>query len=128
MLGFTSLLLPQVFFSSKPVTVLIHNPTLSFPYFPLKFRTPNTPRTPSSFTLFAQNGESDSNNRESSKESVTEKLNGSVNGGEGGGSDDSKRDPRPLFNLRWSDLLYPDADNFLAVGLAGLFTWASVQV
>lgn len=59
---------------------------------------------------------------------MTEKLNGSVNGGEGGGSDDSKRDPRPLFNLRWSDLLYPDADNFLAVGLAGLFTWASVQV
>lgn len=32
------------------------------------------------------------------------------------------------FELRWRDLLNPDPENIVAVGLAGLLTWASVQV
>ncbi|XP_010912236.1 uncharacterized protein [Elaeis guineensis] len=46
--------------------------------------------------------------------------------GEGGA--DLKRDRRPAFNLRWRDLLYPDPENMVAIGLTGLVTWASVQV
>ncbi|KAF3784156.1 hypothetical protein EJ110_NYTH30930 [Nymphaea thermarum] len=35
---------------------------------------------------------------------------------------------RPAFLFRWADLLNPDPQNILAVGLTGLLTWASVQV
>ncbi|KAG1369655.1 hypothetical protein COCNU_15G000210 [Cocos nucifera] len=41
---------------------------------------------------------------------------------------DPKRDGRPAFNLRWRNLLYPDPENMVAIGLTGLLTWASVQV
>ncbi|CAM9003817.1 unnamed protein product [Rhodiola kirilowii] len=41
---------------------------------------------------------------------------------------DGGGDRRPLFDIKWADLLNPDADNVLAVGLTGLLTWASVQV
>ncbi|KAL9675821.1 hypothetical protein QQ045_004028 [Rhodiola kirilowii] len=40
---------------------------------------------------------------------------------------DGGGDRRPLFDIKWADLLNPDADNVLAVGLTGLLTWASVQ-
>ncbi|XP_010940469.2 uncharacterized protein [Elaeis guineensis] len=46
--------------------------------------------------------------------------------GDDGG--DLKRDRLPAFNLRWRDLLYPDPENIVAIGLTGLLTWASVQV
>ncbi|XP_008775193.1 uncharacterized protein LOC103695603 [Phoenix dactylifera] len=46
--------------------------------------------------------------------------------GDGGG--DLKRDRRPAFNVRWRDLLYPDPENMVAIGLTGLLTWAGVQV
>ncbi|XP_020574173.1 uncharacterized protein LOC110038029 [Phalaenopsis equestris] len=39
-----------------------------------------------------------------------------------------KRDRLPAFNLRWWDLLNPDPENILSVGLTGLLIWASVQV
>uniref|UniRef100_A0A7N0ULK9 Transmembrane protein n=1 Tax=Kalanchoe fedtschenkoi TaxID=63787 RepID=A0A7N0ULK9_KALFE len=44
--------------------------------------------------------------------------------------DDSDGPPPRLLGLdfKWADLLNPDADNVLAVGLTGLLTWASVQV
>lgn len=37
---------------------------------------------------------------------------------------DLKRDGR----LKWRDLLDPDPENILSIGLTGLLTWASVQV
>ncbi|KAL1190360.1 hypothetical protein V5N11_016743 [Cardamine amara subsp. amara] len=41
---------------------------------------------------------------------------------------DSKKDQFPGFSFKWGDLLSPDKDNFVAVGLAGVLTWASLQV
>ncbi|XP_058088537.1 uncharacterized protein LOC131235390 isoform X4 [Magnolia sinica] len=48
--------------------------------------------------------------------------------GSGNGRDDMKRNGRPIFSLKWQDLLDPDPENILAVGLTGLLTWASVQM
>ncbi|KAJ0973449.1 hypothetical protein J5N97_021408 [Dioscorea zingiberensis] len=49
--------------------------------------------------------------------------------GEDGGEDLKKGEQqRPVFKLRWRDLLDPDPDNILAVGLTGVLAWASVQV
>lgn len=42
--------------------------------------------------------------------------------------DDPKKDGFPGFSFRLGDLLKPDQDNFAAVGLAGVLTWASLQV
>nr|VDD47718.1 unnamed protein product [Brassica oleracea] len=69
-------------------------------------------KSPLKLTTYAQNG---GGNKESS----------------GGGNrpvsndDDPKKDG---FSFRLGDLLKPDQDNFAAVGLAGLLTWASLQV
>ncbi|ERN13165.1 hypothetical protein AMTR_s00040p00204380 [Amborella trichopoda] len=52
-----------------------------------------------------------------------EKRNGDENGGKR-----LKGDEGPRFQLRWRELLDPDPQNILAVGLTGLLTWASVQV
>ncbi|XP_020111014.1 uncharacterized protein LOC109726003 isoform X1 [Ananas comosus] len=60
-------------------------------------------------------------------------------GGNAGGGDQLKGDRRgepppppppqqQQFELRWRDLLNPDPENIVAVGLAGLLTWASVQI
>ena len=43
--------------------------------------------------------------------------------------DEEKKDERPRFNLKWSELLFdPDPNNVVAVGLTGVLAWASVQV
>ncbi|XP_072957368.1 uncharacterized protein [Typha angustifolia] len=41
---------------------------------------------------------------------------------------DLKEDQKTPFEFRWRDLLNPDPENLVAVGLTGLLTWASVQV
>ncbi|KAK8945751.1 hypothetical protein KSP40_PGU014327 [Platanthera guangdongensis] len=46
----------------------------------------------------------------------------------GGGPSEMRRARQTAFNFRWRDLLNPDPENILAVGLTGLLTWASVQV
>ncbi|KAL5717130.1 hypothetical protein ACHQM5_010198 [Ranunculus cassubicifolius] len=51
--------------------------------------------------------------------------NDSVDGFNG---EDLKKDQRPILSFSWRDLLNPDPENILAVGLTGLLTWASVQV
>ncbi|XP_010431990.1 PREDICTED: uncharacterized protein LOC104716301 [Camelina sativa] len=44
-------------------------------------------------------------------------------------SDDStKKDQFGGFSFKWRELLNPDQDNFVAVALAGVLTWASLQV
>ncbi|AEE87161.1 hypothetical protein AtNW77_Chr4g0320121 [Arabidopsis thaliana] len=40
----------------------------------------------------------------------------------------SKKDQFAGFSFKWGELLNPDQDNFVAVGLAGVLTWASLQV
>lgn len=47
---------------------------------------------------------------------------------ENGGGEDLKKDKGPILNVKWRDLLDPDPENILAVGLSGVLTWASVQV
>ncbi|XVE99083.1 hypothetical protein REPUB_Repub03eG0166000 [Reevesia pubescens] len=71
------------------------------------------PKYPSRFIIFAKNGNNADLNKEApNKEKAEEK-------GNDGGS---------MFNFRLGDLLDPDPDNIIAVGLTGLLTWASVQV
>ena len=88
------------------------------------------PKYPSRFILFAQNGNNDDLTKEPNKKPEEEEKtkgqpNGSINGNDGG---NSKNDRRSMFNFRLGDLLDPDPDNIVAVGLTGLLTWASVQV
>ncbi|KAI3427726.1 uncharacterized protein J3R85_009299 [Psidium guajava] len=83
----------------------------------------STHGNPSRFAVSADNGDGGVRNQE--PRSVERREDG-VGGGDGDG--DSKSDMRPLFNLRLGDLLDPDPDNILAVGLTGLLAWASVQV
>jgi hypothetical protein len=47
---------------------------------------------------------------------------------ESDGGDDPGNDQIPIFSIRWGDLLDPDPDNLLAIGLTGVLAWASVQV
>lgn len=47
---------------------------------------------------------------------------------ENGGGEDLKKDKGPILNVKWRDLLDPDPENILAIGLSGVLTWASVQV
>ncbi|KFK30564.1 hypothetical protein AALP_AA7G278100 [Arabis alpina] len=65
---------------------------------------------------YAQNG--DNNNKDSTKPV-------SNNDGDGDGL---KKDGFGGFSFKWGELLNPDPDNFVAVGLAGVLTWASLQV
>ncbi|GLT50923.1 hypothetical protein SLA2020_243780 [Shorea laevis] len=102
----------------RPTYLLPHNS--SSPFIKTQFRIL---RSPSRFALFAQNGNNDDLTKESSEK---ERPNGFVNGD--GGNFDLKKDRQPAFNFRWGDLLDPDPDNILAVGLTGLLAWASAQV
>ncbi|XP_021296711.1 uncharacterized protein LOC110425953 [Herrania umbratica] len=81
---------------------------------------------PSRFVLFAQNGNKDDLTKEPNKEKGEENPKGQPNGSVNGG--DSKNERRSMFNFRLGDLLDPDPDNIVALGLTGLLTWASVQV
>ncbi|XP_010446570.1 PREDICTED: uncharacterized protein LOC104729333 [Camelina sativa] len=42
--------------------------------------------------------------------------------------DSTKKDQFGGFSFKWRELLNPDQDNFVAVALAGVLTWASLQV
>ncbi|KAK7355265.1 hypothetical protein VNO80_14516 [Phaseolus coccineus] len=41
---------------------------------------------------------------------------------------DSTDQRLPILSFNWRNLLDPDPDNILALGLTGILTWASVQV
>ncbi|XVE90845.1 hypothetical protein DITRI_Ditri20bG0108900 [Diplodiscus trichospermus] len=87
------------------------------------------PKTHSRLILFAQNGNNGDLPKEPNKkpeEEEEEKAKGLPNNGNDGG--DSRNDRRSMFNFRLGDLLDPDPDNIIAVGLTGLLTWASIQV
>ncbi|XP_019059415.1 PREDICTED: uncharacterized protein LOC104824894 [Tarenaya hassleriana] len=79
-------------------------------------------KSPTSFRLHAQNGGNDLGNGLGGKDEVRG-GNEPISNGNG-----SRKEGWLGFNLRWGDLLNPDPDNFVAIGLAGVLTWASVQV
>ncbi|GMI90401.1 hypothetical protein like AT4G40045 [Hibiscus trionum] len=115
MLGFVSCLHPQI-----PST----SPNLCFTFrysslFPKpQIHTPKYP-SPSRFILFAQTGNNNDDLTKQPNKKPEEK------GNDGG---DSRDDRRSIFNFRLGDLLDPDPENIVALGLTGLLTWASVQV
>ncbi|OMO95197.1 hypothetical protein CCACVL1_05501 [Corchorus capsularis] len=80
------------------------------------------PKHSSRFLLFAQNGNNELPKEKGKEEEKAkgqgQQPNGSING----------NDRRSMFNFRLGDLLDPDPDNIVAVGLTGLLTWASAQV
>ncbi|KAF8109616.1 hypothetical protein N665_0094s0082 [Sinapis alba] len=80
-------------------------------------------KSPLKLRTYAQNG--DGGNNDPAKESSSGGGNRPVSNDDG---DDPKKDRFPGFNFRLGELLNPDADNFAAVGLAGVLTWASLQV
>lgn len=115
MLGFTTAHFhPPIPFSirSNPPTT----PILSFkaaansiyPYF----------RVPRKLEVRAEKG----NGKEKGKEGEEEKRS------ENGGEEELRKDKGPILNVKWRDLLDPDPENILAIGLSGVLTWASVQV
>lgn len=82
------------------------------------------PRKPHPIPLFASSNNNNNNNEvkekgENSQQQQQQQSPSSSNGQE---------QKRPLFGFNWSNLLDPDPDNVLALGLTGLLTWASVQV
>ncbi|XWS56848.1 hypothetical protein CRYUN_Cryun09bG0120600 [Craigia yunnanensis] len=123
MLGLVSSLHPQ-FPSISPKLFFTYNNSSLFPKPQISI-----PKYPSRFILFAQYGNNDDLTKEPNKKPEEEKAkdqpNGSINGNDGG---NSRNDRRSMFNFRLGDLLDPDPDNIVAVGLTGLLTWASVQV
>ncbi|KAB1225327.1 hypothetical protein CJ030_MR1G015647 [Morella rubra] len=113
---------------AKPLPVSPHN-NVSFPTSLPKTQSQIPSRRPTSFlVLFAENGNGLLN--EDPKESDEEQQGQGIGsgGGGGGGGDDLGKDQRPIFNIRWGDLLDPDPDNLLAIALTGLLAWASAQV
>ncbi|XP_030526725.1 uncharacterized protein LOC115738277 [Rhodamnia argentea] len=120
---------PPILRIPSPSLATAHR-NLAFPSSIFKAAIP-TRGNPPRFAVSTDDGDGDVRNQ--GPGSVERREDGSDGGGGagGGGSDgdgDSKSDRRPLFNLRLRDLLDPDPDNILAVGLTGLLAWASVQV
>ncbi|WRX12618.1 hypothetical protein QQP08_005105 [Theobroma cacao] len=98
------------------------SPKLSFTYKDASlFPKPQVqvPKYPSRFALFAQNGNKDDltkepNKKQEGEENPKGQPNGSINGG------DSRNERRSMFNFRLGDLLDPDPDNIVALGLTGI--------
>lgn len=68
------------------------------------------------FRTYAQNGGNDESSGGGNRPVSSDDGNG------------SKKDQFAGFSFKWGELLNPDQDNFVAVGLAGVLTWASLQV
>jgi hypothetical protein len=121
MLGLTSISHPPLSLpirsTPRPFSASPHNP-LSFPSFLSKI-----PRKPTRFlVLFAGNNDGLSEDPKNKEEKKIEQE------AESDGGDDPGNDQIPIFSIRWGDLLDPDPDNLLAIGLTGVLAWASVQV
>ncbi|PKI63706.1 hypothetical protein CRG98_015896 [Punica granatum] len=110
-----------VFRISKPNLPLLQPRTNLHPVRTLNFRIRRNPRP--TFLGFAGNA----NNNGGREENLRKDPKGNT-GSNGAGDGDSKNGRRPIFNLKLGDLLDPDPDNVVAVGLTCVLTWASVQV
>lgn len=120
MIGFTTILntpivIPPI---SMPPSILLHN-NFTSRSLPSKTQIQSL-KTPKRFVIHATEKENGNG--------LSMDPNESPGGGGDGGGNDMKRDRRPILNVNWKDLLDPDPDNILAVGLTGLLTWASIQV
>lgn len=73
-------------------------------------------KSPLKFRTYAQNGGNDESSGGGNRPVSSDDGNG------------SKKDQFAGFSFKWGELLNPDQDNFVAVGLAGVLTWASLQV
>ncbi|GAV64380.1 hypothetical protein CFOL_v3_07898 [Cephalotus follicularis] len=134
MLGLKSLTYPPTSSLMKPISIPLHN-NLTVPTYLLKLKLqPLIPKTPSTkrILVLAQNNENDNhgNNSNLTKQPNKTENQGQPKNGFNGvrGDEDMKKDGRPIFNFKLGDLLDPDPDNILAVGLTGLLAWAGVQV
>lgn len=132
MLGLIAPLRPVIHFSISSTLRIVCIPPpsnhLTFASSILKTHI-QIPTKPKGFVVFAEskNGLSQ-DSKEKEKKEETGEIKG--NGSNGGDDDELGKDRRSIFSsIRWGDLLLdPDPDNIVAVGLAGLLTWASVQV
>ncbi|PIA43343.1 hypothetical protein AQUCO_01900012v1 [Aquilegia coerulea] len=114
MVGFVILLspIPSI---SKPLFTLFNN-SINTPSFFTKTPIQNF-KISRKFVVCAE-----VNNGTSSKDS--NETNNGINDQE----DFKKDQQKPVINFSWKDLLNPDPENLLAVGLTGVLTWASLQV
>ncbi|WJX11049.1 hypothetical protein P8452_01705 [Trifolium repens] len=111
-LGLTNLIPSSL---SIPSSHQYHHPQSSF-FNPL-------PRKP--LPLFVAAASNNNNNNNGVKESQQQPPS---SGSNSNGQEEQRRIFSSFFGLNWSNLLDPDPDNVIALGLTGLLTWASVQV
>jgi hypothetical protein len=115
MLGLTNLIPSSL---SIPSSHQYHHPQSSF-FSPL-------PRKPLPlFVAAAASNNNNNNNNNGVKESQQQPPS---SGSNSNGQEEQRRTFSSFFGLNWSNLLDPDPDNVIALGLTGLLTWASVQV
>lgn len=81
------------------------------------------PRKPHPIPLFASSNNNNNEVKEKGENSQQQQQQQ-----QSPSSSNGQEQKRPLFGFNWSNLLDPDPDNVLALGLTGLLTWASVQV
>ncbi|MCI15699.1 hypothetical protein A2U01_0036837 [Trifolium medium] len=113
MLGLTNLIPSSL---SIPSSHQYHHPQSSF----------FNPPPPKPLPLFVA-AASNNNNNNGVKESQQQPPPSS-SGSNSNGQEEQRKPSSSFFGLNWSNLLEPDPDNILALGLTGLLTWASVQV
>jgi hypothetical protein len=112
MLGLTNLIPSSL---SIPSSHQYYHPQSSF-FNPL-------PRKP--LPLFVAAASNNNSNNNGVKESQQQPPS---SGSNSNGQEEQRRPFSSFFGLNWSNLLDPDPDNVIALGLTGLLTWASVQV
>ncbi|WJX17481.1 hypothetical protein P8452_07394 [Trifolium repens] len=116
MLGLTNLIPSSL---SIPSSHQYHHPQSSF-------FSPLPPKPLPLFVAAAASNNNNNNNNNGVKESQQQQPSSS--GSNSNGQEEQRRPFSSFFGLNWSNLLDPDPDNVIALGLTGLLTWASVQV
>ncbi|KAK2400470.1 hypothetical protein QL285_050168 [Trifolium repens] len=117
MLGLTNLIPSSL---SIPSSHQYHHPQSSF-FSPL-------PRKPLPLFVAAAASNNNNNNNGVKESQQQQQQQPSSSGSNSNGQEEQRRTFSSFFGLNWSNLLDPDPDNVIALGLTGLLTWASVQV
>ncbi|CAI8602036.1 unnamed protein product [Vicia faba] len=107
--------------SIPSLSIPSHGYRFPFSTISLTFR----PRKPHPLPLFAS---SNNNNNNQVNEKGGNSQQPQQQAPSSSSSSNGQEQKRPLFGFNWSNLLDPDPDNVLALGLTALLTWASVQV
>ncbi|KAI3864834.1 hypothetical protein MKX03_022882 [Papaver bracteatum] len=107
MVIFSAVFHPLIPSITKPSLTLLTTPLIPQS---MSIRIPiQNPRNPKRFVVFAEG------------------ING-LNSNEKENGNNEKEEKNPFSNFNWKDLLDPNPENFAAIALTGLLTWASVQV